>query len=161
MIIDRTKISTRKATVNDIETLIEYRLIFLKETYGTPPPEKEVCLKKSLMDYFTRSMKNNSFISWIAEYDNKSIGFSGMVIREQPGNFEIPNGRTGYILNMFTVKDFRKNGIGSMLFQKLIAEAKNKNLDKVELHATRDGEPIYRKSGFKEPHDKVFELLLK
>ena len=161
MIIDRTKISTRKATVNDIETLIEYRLIFLKETYGIPPPEKEVCLKKSLMDYFTRSMKNNSFISWIAEYDNKSIGFSGMVIREQPGNFEIPNGRTGYILNMFTVKDFRKNGIGSILFQKLIEDAKKRNLDKIELHATHDGEHIYRQYDFKEPHDKALEIILK
>jgi len=161
MIIDRTKISTRKATVNDIETLIEYRLIFLKETYGIPPPEKEVCLKKSLMNYFTRSMKNNSFISWIAEYDNKSIGFSGMVIREQPGNFEIPNGRTGYILNMFTVKDFRKNGIGSILFQKLIEEATNRNLDKIELHATHDGEHIYRQYDFKEPHDKALEIILK
>ena len=84
-----------------------------------------------------------------------------MVIREQPGNFEIPNGRTGYILNMFTVKDFRKNGIGSILFQKLIEDAKKRNLDKIELHATHDGEHIYRQYDFKEPHDKALEIILK
>ena len=83
-----------------------------------------------------------------------------MVIREQPGNFEVMNGRTGYILNMFTVKEYRKHGIGSLLFEKLIKEAKKRNLDKIELHATKDGEPIYRQFGFIEPHDKVLELIL-
>ena len=84
-----------------------------------------------------------------------------MVIREQPGNFEIPKGKTGYILNMFTLKEFRNNGIGSLLFQKIIDEANQLNLDRIELHATQDGEPIYRRSGFSEPYDKVLEFRLK
>ena len=62
--------------------------------------------------------------------------------------FEVLNGRTGYVLNMFTVKEYRKHGIGSLLFEKLIQEAKKRNLDKIELHATKDGEPIYRQFGF-------------
>jgi len=161
MNIDKNKIIIRNASINDIEVLIEYRITFLREAQWIPSAERELHLRKSLREYFNRALKNNSFISYIAEYENKSVGFSGMVIREQPGNFEIPDGRTGYILNMFTIKEFRKNGIGSMLLQKLIDEAKNKNLDKIELHATQDGEHIYRQFGFKEPHDKVLEIVLK
>jgi hypothetical protein len=160
MKIDRSKILLRKATRSDIETLIEYRIIFLQEAQGTPDKELETILRKSLRQYFEHSLENNSFISWIAEYENKSIGFSGMVMREQPGNLEIPNGRTGYILNMFTVKEYRKNGICGMLFQKLIDEAKQLKLDRLDLHATQDGEPIYRQFDFAEPHDKVLELRL-
>jgi len=154
------KITIRKATIKDIETLTDYRIIFLKETYGTPSNIKESNLRISLSEYFARSLEDNSFISWIAEYDEKPVGFSGLVIREQPGNFEVPNGRTGYILNMFTLKEFRKKGICNSLFQKLIDESIQLKLDKIELHATNDGERVYRQFGFTEPHDKALELKL-
>jgi len=161
MKIDRSKLILKKTTILDIETIIEYRILFLKEVQGIPIQELELSLSKSLRKYFTKSFEDNTFIAWIAEYEGKYIGFSGMVIREQPGNFEIPNGKTGYILNMYTLNEYRNNGIGSLLFQKLIEEAKERRLDRIELHATKDGEPIYRKFGFTGPHDKVLEFKLK
>jgi len=161
MELDKNKITLRKAGVNDIDMIIDYRIIFLKEVQSCPSQELESILRQTLKQYLKGSLKNESFISWIAEYENKSIGFSGMVIREQPGNFEIPNGKTGYILNMYTIKKYRKNGIASLLLQKLIDDAKLRNLDRLELHATSDGEPIYKQIGFIEPHDKVLELIIK
>jgi GNAT superfamily N-acetyltransferase len=161
MQIERKNITLKKATISEIETIIDYRIIFLKEAQGIPGEETEVSLRKSLREYLVKALENDSFIFWIAEYENKSIGFGGMVIREQPGNFEIPKGKTGYVLNMFTLKEYRNNGIGSLLFQKLIDEANQRNLDRIELHATQDGEPIYRRFGFTEPHDKVLEFRLK
>jgi ribosomal protein S18 acetylase RimI-like enzyme len=160
MKIDRNKIKLRRASSADIGTIIEYRITFLSETYGAASPELESRLRKSLQEYLKRSIENDSFISWVAEYENNPVGFSGMVIREQPGNFEIPEGRTGYILNMFTLKDFRNNGICKMLFQKLLDEAGFLNLEKIELHATIDGEPVYRAFGFTEPHDRALEKIL-
>jgi len=161
MEIDRNKITLKKATISDIETIIEYRILFLKEIQGIPSEELVLRLRKSLREYLTKAFENDSFVSWIAESESKSIGFSGMVVREQPGNFEVPDGKTGYILNMFTLKEFRNKGIGSLLFQKLIDEAKQRNLDRIELHATQDGEPIYKRFGFTEPHDKALEFGLK
>jgi ribosomal protein S18 acetylase RimI-like enzyme len=160
MIIDKSRISLKRATKSDIETIIEYRITFLKERHGNQALELESRLRQSLRQYFTKSLKDDSFVSWIVEYENKPIGFSGMVIREQPGSFEIPSGKTGYILNMFTLKEYRRNGIGSILFQKLMEEAKQKNLDKIELHATSDGEPIYKQFGLVKSHNKTLELIL-
>jgi ribosomal protein S18 acetylase RimI-like enzyme len=160
MNIDCNRITLRKAELQDINILIEYRIRFLSETYGTPSPERIAYLKESLKDYFNRTLKDNSFISWIAEYEGQSVGFSGLVIRHQPGNFEVPNGRTGYILNMYTMKNFRKKGICKSLLTKLIEEAKKLDLDRIELNATVDGESVYRQFGFKEPHDKALELIL-
>jgi ribosomal protein S18 acetylase RimI-like enzyme len=159
MIIDKTRLVFRRASSDDNGILTEYRILFLTETYGERPPEKISALRKSLKDYFARSFENNTFIAWIAEYDEKPVGFSGLVIREQPGNFDTIHGRTGYILNMFTLPEFRKNGICRMLFQKLLDEAVLSGLDKVELHATTDGEPVYRQFGFTEPHDLALEIL--
>jgi ribosomal protein S18 acetylase RimI-like enzyme len=158
---DKNKIFFRKASERDINTLVDYRITFLKDAYGEPVPELESFLRLNLKHYFSESFKNKTYISWIAEYDNKPVGFSGMVIREQPANFEAPNGRTGYILNIFTLPGFRGNGIASSLVQKLIEEARQMKIDKVELHATKVGEPVYRKLGFVEPHDKALEIIIK
>jgi GNAT superfamily N-acetyltransferase len=154
------RISIRRATRSDIDIIIEYRIAFLKEIQGTPSLEQESYVRQTLRQYFTNALQNDTFISWIAENNNTPIGFSGMVLRDQPGTFEMPHGKTGYILNMFTVKEFRKKGVGSLLFQRLIEEAKERKLDRVELHATNEGEPMYRKFGFIEPHQKVLELNL-
>lgn len=151
----------RKAIEKDIDILIDYRIVFLKEAQGTPSNEIEKLLKQSLRKYFLKSIKNNSFIAWIAEYHNEPVGFSAMVIREQPGNFQIPNGTTGYVLNMYTHKDYRRRGIASLLFQKLIDEAKLMCLDRIDLRATSSGEKLYKKFGFKEPVDTSLELTLK
>jgi len=156
----RNEIIIRKASENDIDILIDYRIIFLKEVQGTPSNEKEELLRQTLRKYFLKSLKNGSYVAWIAEYQNRPVGFSAMVIREQPGNFQIPNGLTGYVLNMFTHKDFRRQGIASALFQKLIEEAKILCLDRIDLLATVSGECVYRQFGFKEPDDTALELTL-
>ena len=108
MTIDKNKISLRCANKSDIDLIVEYRITFLKEIQGIPSIEMESHLRKTLKQYLSKSFENDSFVSWIAEYENKSIGFSGMVIREQAGNFEMPDGKTGYILNMFTIKGFQE-----------------------------------------------------
>lgn len=161
MKVDNSEVSFRRATEEDIDMLIDYRIIFLKDAYGDPSPELESGLRISLRKYFSPALREGKYISWIADYRRKPVGFSGMVIREQPGNFEIPKGKTGYILNIFTLKEFRKNGIASKLMKKLIEEGQLLDLDRVELRATRDGEPVYRKMGFAEPHDLPMELDLR
>lgn len=160
MEIDSNRITFRRATISDIELIIEYRIIFLTEAQNNLTEEKSLVLRNSLRDYLVKSLADDTFISWIAEYDNLPVGFSGMVMREQPGNVEVPKGTTAYILNMFTISEFRKNGIASRLFSKLIEEARLRNADRIDLHATKEGEPIYRQFGFKEPHDKVLEFII-
>ncbi|MCX6248020.1 MAG: GNAT family N-acetyltransferase [Bacteroidetes bacterium] len=160
MKIDKSKIKLRKAGISDVQTIIDSRIEFVREVNCGLTEETESRLRRSLGNYLRKSFRNNSFVSWFAEYNDQPVAFSGMVIREQPGNFDLPNGKTGYILNMFTIQDFRNNGLGSLLFQKLIDEARKRKLDRIELHATSDGEPIYRKFGLTEPHDKVLELKL-
>lgn len=161
MQIDKSKLYFRKAEIKDIETLINYRIQFITEWQGNPTAEIEKTLRTTLNQYFTKALANDTFVAWIAEFENKAIGFSGMVIREQPGTFDMPYGKTGYILNMFTVKDFRGNGIGSVLFDKLMDEARQRKIDKVELYATKNGEPIYRKAGFYDPHEVALEWKVK
>lgn len=160
MRIHSAKIKFRKAELNDVDIFIEYRIIFLNEIHKPIPDAKETILKKRLRDYFNKTVKDGTFISWIAEYEKKPVGIGSMVLREQPGNFYIPNGKVGHILNMYTIPEFRKNGVCSEILKRLIKEGEKLNLSKIDLLATEQGESLYRKFGFKEPNDKALELFL-
>lgn len=105
-------------------------------------------------------MEDDSFIAVIAEYENRAVGFGGMVIQRIPGNFNLIEGMAGYILNMYTIPDFRKNGICSALLNKLIEEGKNLGVKKFFLHASPDGIELYKRYGFSDPGLPELELVI-
>jgi GNAT superfamily N-acetyltransferase len=153
MIINRTNITYRKAEVKDANVLAEYRVKFLNEIFNIDVHSETEQLRIELVDYFRQSLTNNSLIAWLAKYENKIISTSSLVIWQAPLSYSGlgKKGKRGYILNMFTLKEFRKNGIASVLLEKLLWEAKSLNLEFVHLHATDDGLGVYKKIGFKEP----------
>jgi len=81
MIINKNKISFRRATIDDIRVLVENRIVFLKEIQPFSSQELEYTVRRYLKQYLLSSIKNETFISWIAEYENAPVGISGMVIR--------------------------------------------------------------------------------
>ncbi len=148
MLLDKTKIIYKWADLADIDLLCQARITFLKEIQHEQDPDKEEMLKLELKNYFTQALSDHSYLSLIAYYENKPVGFGGIVIQTIPASFTITNGRLGYILNMFTYPEYRGNGICTEIFERLICEAGARDVKKVYLHATQDGIEIYKKRGF-------------
>lgn len=160
MEIEKEKIVYRRARIDDIPDLVNYRVRFLNEQYNHPEDDKTKVLRKSLLEYFTKAIPSNDFIAWIAECNQKMIATSGMVVWRMPARYEgIESGKIGYLLNFYTVQEARRKGIGTRLLNELIEEAKSSGLKHLCLHASKDGINIYRKAGFVEP--KMPELVLK
>lgn len=143
-------INYRKCGISDVDLLIENRLLFLREIQTPPDAETEKEIEQVLREYLNNTLPKNEFISWIAEADGQVVGFSGMVVQTVPGHFNFISGRQGYILNMFSLPEFRGNGICTKLLELLTKEAVELGLGKLTLHATKDGENIYRNAGFVE-----------
>jgi len=160
MKIDPTSIKYRKANSNDIKLLVNYRIEFLKEVHNYNP-DKEIELRKKLEEYVTRCINKNTLHAWIADYGDITIGMGWMLVRDQPGHFYLLDGKIGLILNIYTIPTYRRNGISSQIMQHLIDDGKSLKLNRLELRATLDGEPVYRNFGFSEPSEKTMELILK
>jgi ribosomal protein S18 acetylase RimI-like enzyme len=62
-----------------------------------------------------------------------------------PGNLA---GREAYLLNMYTLPDYRKQGIANALLDAMAAEAIARGFGKVWLHASEAGRPLYERIGF-------------
>ncbi len=121
--------------------------------------EKETELREELSKYFNKAMNDNSFVAIIAEIDGKPVGFGGMVIQHIPGNFNLINGLEGYVLSMYTLPAYRKNGIAGEILDRLIDKGRELELGKIYLHASNDGIRLYKNRGFKNPELPVLEIL--
>jgi len=160
MEIENDKINYRRANINDVEILVDYRVRFLNELYNHPEDDETEILRKALRQYFSEAIPSNNFIAWLAEYNGRIIGTSGMVVWQMPARYGgLESGRLGYILNLYTVPGARRKGICTRLLNELIKEAKSLGLKYLHLHASEEGINIYRKAGFVEP-DQI-ELILR
>ena len=160
MTIDKENLVYRKATLTDIPELIKFKLLLLDELNPNEDTGNLDILKNELELFFSEYIKRNEFIAWIADYHGRIVSTSGLVLWRIAPRYDCLHGRYGYILNMYTIPEFRKNGISTELLKKLIEEAKKMNIDILNLHATKDGINMYRKFGFKDPIDPEIELNL-
>ena len=154
------KITCRLATSKDMGILIDYRILLIKDVQRVIPLENEKKLRKALRRYYVKAMNDKICFSYIAECQKKAITLGTLVLWDKPGNFSTINGKIGYILNIYTLPEYRGLGAATQILDKLIVHARKLKVRKLELHASPIGEPIYRKAGFKEHPSKVLEKLL-
>ncbi len=148
-----------RAKKSDIGKLIDLRLEYLNSDYGKLKSEQEKEIVSQLETYFITHL-DRDFIAYIANDLDRGIAGAFLVISEKPANPNFITGKTGVILNVYTRPEYRKQGIASRLLTELIREARTLNLSYLELSSTREGEPVYRKLGFKEKELHYKELQL-
>jgi ribosomal protein S18 acetylase RimI-like enzyme len=73
-----------------------------------------------------------------------------MRIERGLGSPRFPRGVGGHIGSVAVDPESRRRGYGEAIIRYLIDAASGLDLERVELHATTDGERIYRKLGFRE-----------
>lgn len=141
-------ITYSKATQADIQGLVDNRILFALELSGGQNEEAIQLLRNQMTNYFSNATMDNSCISFIAKCDDIVAGIGSVHIRVMPGNFKNPSGKWGYIMNMYTVPEFRRKGICKSILNLLVEEGKKMGVTAFELHATKDGEMVYIQEGF-------------
>jgi GNAT superfamily N-acetyltransferase len=155
-----SNITLEKIAPEQIELLTKYRLEYLAEMQGELSPEYKAELEKGLNEYFREVMQGERFFAYMALQGEKIVSFGAMVIKKIPGDANKPVYTEGDILNMYTVPEERRKGYSAVILQRLIDEARHRGISKISLHTSKDGEKLYRKFGFNEPHYPVLELPL-
>lgn len=68
------KITLEKATVNDIETLVQLRLEYLTEDYGVLTDEQVTKISSSLPDYYGKHI-NQDLLVYVARAQEKGLDY--------------------------------------------------------------------------------------
>jgi GNAT superfamily N-acetyltransferase len=158
--VPKEDITIRLAEAGDIPAMTAHRLAYLTEMQGERPPEYMKKLKQELEAFFIDHIKAGDFFALVAESGDRIMGYGAMVLKSIPGDLNRPSYLEGDILNMYTLPHARRQGVGTVILEKLLDRARLLGLTKVGLHTSKDGEHLYRSFGFSEPVYPYLELIL-
>lgn len=141
-----------------IGLLIDARIEFFLALTGPQTDDAIAELKLNMKDYLQVALPEGLYVGILAMSGKEIAGAGGMAVRQRPGNFMNPTGIEAYIMSMYTAPAHRRKGIATTILNKLVALATDRGIKVIELHATKDGEPVYRQNGFKDHIEPTLRL---
>jgi GNAT superfamily N-acetyltransferase len=144
----------RRATAEDAAPLASLRMAFLVEVSGAA---EDPALLQSIQDYFSRAIPKEEIIVFVAAADSQIVATSGLIFHVHAPSNRNPNGREAYIMNMYTMPQWRRRGIAARLLEMAINHVRQNDCRKISLHVMPKGRSIYEKAGFR-PIDTEMRL---
>lgn len=134
----------RQATEFDAEILTALRLEFLAEIgYGGEG------VQEAVRDYFERALRSGEFRAWLAESEGQIVGTGGVIFVQKPPHVRNLSGREAHVLNMYTLPQYRRQGIATALLETIRQHLVTLDVTCLRLHTTVGAKRVYHGQGFR------------
>ena len=142
-----------KAGAADVGALTDLRLSYLREDGGALNENQTEAIRNALPGYFEKHLGRDLDV-YVIRDGQTIVSCAFLLTVEKPMSPAFPNGRTGTVLNVYTLPAFRRRGYAKKIMVALTGGAKRMGLSVVELKATEAGYPLYRATGFSDSPSK-------
>lgn len=142
----------RKVKAQDINNLVNNRMEFEDKIKANV--DKKI-FKEATKLYLEKHIDDGSIISYIAVDGGRIVSSCILCIYETIPLPSCISGKIGLLLNVYTLKEYRRKGIAYKLLSELFKEAKKLGVSKIELDYTDEGYPLYKKLGFESCDSKM------
>lgn len=151
MLEDRTTI--RIATLADLSDLVRLRRLMFESMGYVDRAQLDVG-DAAAREYLWRAMPGGVFYGWLAfTTEGEAVSSGGVVIDHHPPGPNNLTGRVGYIMSISTVPAYRRRGIARRILRTILAWLEEQGIQRVVLHATDEGKPLYEQLGFVESNE--------
>ena len=144
----------RRATVKDADIISWHRARMFQDMGDVAGDAFEI-LRAQARTRLEQWIDNGNYIGWLATpVDEPETIVAGAGVQFQPilprplDVSTIGEGRQGTIVNVFTEPQWRQRGIAGLLIKEIIIWSKTEQIDRLVLHASKEGRSIYERSGF-------------
>ena len=139
-------IEIRIAAGDDILAIMERRTEFFYEVMGHEiPPE----IRETTIEYLENHIDGDSLVCYIASEDHRIISMVILCIYQVIPKLNNSTGKTGYVYNVYTLKEYRGRGLAAELMGRVIETAKSRDVKEIYLKAEQKAVPLYERLGFK------------
>lgn len=146
--MERATLTVRRAGLDDIATLIDFRLALFRDLDGQVPDSALVSAQLALGDYLQRKLPTDSYTAWLAECEGSVVASTSMVLLEKMPSLHNPTGLEGYLMSVYTLPAYRRLGAAEALVRTALGFARERGISRVSLHASDQGQPLYERLGF-------------
>ena len=137
----------RRANPGDAEELTRLRGVMFASWTGEAGGEWAALST----DYLRRALATDQLAAYVVDGPDGLVACGvGWIEQHLPGPNNL-TGRRGHIANMSTEPAHRRQGHARRVFEALLAWFEERDVTRIDLHATDEGEPLYRSFGFTEP----------
>ena len=141
--------SARRAIAADVAEIVRLRQVMFDALGWDDGSEP---WPAACAEVLRRGLTDGSIVAFVVDrQEGGGLASAGVGTVAQrlpgPGN---PTGRHGFVQSMATDPGHRRRGHGAAVFTALVGWFKAEGLTAVDLHASPDGEGLYRSFGFRE-----------
>ena len=140
----------RRATPDDIDTLVELRLKMQREIVAGEMEVDWTAVQEACRQYFAVTLPTEQFVVFVAQAEGRIIATSGLSFVSRPPSGTSYSQSEGYVTNMYAVPAWRGRGVATALLNATMEHAKHQGARLVYLHTSDAGRPVYEKLGFAE-----------
>lgn len=138
-----------KATIQDISTLSDLRIAYLKEDLGAITDKDLELIQVSLPDYYEKHL-NKDLLVYVTRDEDDIVSCAFLLIVEKPMSPSFITGKTGTVLNVYTKPGYRYKGYAKKLMTVMLEDAAAQDVSVIELKSTEDGYSLYKSVGFED-----------
>lgn len=148
-----SSISIRKGTAADLDMVVLHRRCMFLDMGHT---EDDVfrTMEQNSRVFFQRGFVDGTYHAWFAEtFQGRIVAGGGVVVLTyQPSIFN-PTPTRPFVVNMYTLPEYRMQGIAREIMKTIIAWCKAEGFGSVTLHASVHGRHLYESLGFKQTNE--------
>jgi GNAT superfamily N-acetyltransferase len=152
------EIIIRQAGLADLDDLVRLRRLMF-ESMGAGDAAELDAADDAVRAYMCSAIPAETFYGWLAvTRQGQAVGSGGIVIDIHPPGPGNLSGRVGYIMNVVTVPAYRRHGIARRMMQTMLHWLAEQGIQRVSLHASQMGRPLYESMGFVAGNEMRFTI---
>ena len=142
------EITVKRAGMEDLDTLMNWRMEVLREVFAVPEQLELKELEKANRRYYQTMLETGGHIACFACQRDKIIGCGGICIYQDMPSPDNPTGQCAYLMNIYTRPRFRQQGVGEKIVNWLIGQSTQLGITKIYLETSDAGRQLYQRIGF-------------
>jgi GNAT superfamily N-acetyltransferase len=152
----------RRATSTDAEIVAWHRVRMFQDM-GQISENAFETLRTKAQARIEEWLERGEYLGWLASCADKPdviIAGAGVYLQKvlpRPLNpSSVGEGRQAAIVNVFTEPEWRRRGLATLLLKEIIKWSCTEPLDRLLLHASKEGRALYEKLGFVSNNEMRF-----
>lgn len=137
----------RRATIDDIDTLVELRVAMQSEVAEGMEVDR-AAVGEACRRYFAETLPADVFVAFVAEAEGQIVATSGISFVSRPPGGSSFSRSEGYVTNVYTIPAWRGRGVATALLNATVEYAQHQGARLVYLHTSDAGRSVYERLGF-------------
>jgi GNAT superfamily N-acetyltransferase len=148
----------RRASTADVETLVAHRRDMFHDM-GYHDDAALDSMSAKFRVWLLEHMNSGDYLAWLVRAPDGSIAAgAGLWLMDWPPHMIGQGAQRGNILNVYTVENFRRQGLARQLMEAVLLWCRENRIDTIILHASPSGRNLYESMGFMPTNEMRIRL---